>query len=68
MSYTDIVGLQNPCDSLRSALYVRYSYSTNGSRVVVCDVRFSVLVSVTSNKVLVVVVLVEKEQLQQGLC
>ena len=50
MSYTD---------SLRSAPYVRYSYSGYGSRVVVCDVRFSVLVSVTSNKVLVVVVLVE---------
>ena len=59
MSHTDIVGLQNPCDSLRSAPYVRYSYSSYGSRVVVCDVRFSVLVSVTSNKVLVVIVLVE---------
>ena len=30
---------------------------TPGSRVVVCDVRSSVLVSVTSNKVLVIVVL-----------
>ena len=59
MSYTDVVGLYNPCDSLRSALYVRYSNSSYGSRVVVCDVRFSVLVSVTSNKVLVIVVLVQ---------
>ena len=59
MSYTDIVRLQNPCESLRSAPYVRYSHSSYGSRIVVCDVRFSVLVSVTSNKVLVLVVLVE---------
>ena len=68
MSYTDIVGLQNPCDSLRSAPYVRYSYSTNGSRVVVCDVRFSVLVSVTSNKVLVVVVLFQQLLVHGCLC
>ena len=34
---------------------MRYSYSSYGSRVDVCDIRFSVLVSVTSNKVLVVV-------------
>ena len=58
MSYTDVVGLWNPCDSLRSALYVTYSNSSYRSRVV-CDVRFSVLVSVTSNKVPVIVVLVE---------
>ena len=38
---------------------MRYSNSSYGSRVFVCDVRFSVLVSVTSNKVLVIVVLVE---------
>ena len=59
MSYMDAVGLWDPCGSFRSAFDVRYSRCNDRSRVVVCDVGFSVLVSVTSKKVLVMVILVE---------
>ena len=59
MSYTDIVRLQNPLDGLRSALDVGYSRCSNRCRVLVGFCSFSSSVSVSSNEVGVVVVLVE---------
>ena len=59
VSYTDVIGLWDPCERFRGAFDVRNSRSSDRSRVVVCDVRFSVVVSVTSNKVLVIVFIYE---------
>ena len=43
VSYTDVVGLLDPCDSFRSSYGVRYSCSRDRCRVVVCDARFRVI-------------------------
>ena len=57
MSNTDIVRLYYPCDGLRSALDVRYCRCSDRCRVSARFVMFSRLVSVSSEKVCVVVVL-----------
>ena len=59
MGFKDIVGLYNPRDSLRSAFDLGYSRCSNKCSVLVGFCRFSSWVSVSSNEVGVVVVLVE---------
>ena len=59
MSNTDVVGLWDSCDSFRSPFDVRYGCSSDRCRVSVRSVWFGVSVSVVSNKVPVVIVLVE---------
>ena len=57
MGYTDIVGLYNPRDSLRSAFDVGYSRCSNSCWVSVRFCGFSSSVSGSSNEVGVVVIL-----------
>ena len=59
MSNADVVGLQDSCDSFRSPFDVRYGCSSDRCRVSVRSVWFGVSVSVVSNKVPLVIVLVE---------
>ena len=58
MGYTDVVGLYDPWDGLRSGLNVRYSHCSNRCRVPVRCVSFGRSVNVSSNKGSVEVVLV----------
>ena len=59
VSNVDVVGLQDPCDLFRSPFDLRYGCSGDRCRVSVRNVRFRVSVSVVSNKILSVIVLVE---------
>ena len=59
MGYADVVGLQDPWDSLRSTLNVRYGHCSNRCWVPVRCVSFSTSINVSSNKVSVVVVFVK---------
>ena len=60
MGYTNVLGLQDPLDGLKSALNVRYSHCSNRCWVPVRSLSFGRLVNVLSNKVSVLVVFVKK--------
>ena len=59
MSNVDVVGLTEPCDRFIIPFDVRYGCSSDRCRVSVRSVRFRASVSVESDKVPAVIVLVE---------